>query len=71
MATDDETYFLVHQWRAVVGRLPRGHEPRFRGVCRRFSFDRVERAISAVGRSELRRTRDRWALFLAFFGEAP
>lgn len=58
-------------WRANVGRLPRGHEPRFRDVCGRFPGPRVERAISLVGRSELRRTAARWALFLALFGEMP
>lgn len=58
-------------WRAVVGRLPRGFEPRFQDICRRFQRDRVERAISTVGRAELRRTHDRWRLFLALFGETP
>lgn len=58
-------------WRAYVGRLPRGFEPRFNALCRRFYAERLERAIWAVGNSRLRRTKERWALFLAFFGEAP
>ena len=71
MATDADVYWFRSYWRAVVGRLPRGDEPRFNEIGRRFSRDRVERAISTVGRSELRRTKDRWALFLALFGESP
>lgn len=59
------------QWRAQVGRMPRGHESRFRNICERFPEARVVRAIEETGRSGLRRTAERWSLFLAFFGEAP
>lgn len=62
---------LRDTWRAHVGRMPRGHESRFREIVRRFRYPRVFRAIGAVADANLRRTPDRWRLFLAFFGEAP
>jgi hypothetical protein len=71
MAPRHELDWFRAYWRAVVGRLPRGLEPRFDGIGLRFPRDRVERAISTVGHSELRRTKDRWTLFLALFGEVP
>lgn len=71
MASQAHSTDLKHLWRALVGRLPRGLEPRFSDICSRFPGDRLERAISTVGRSGLRRTKDRWRLFLALFGEAP
>lgn len=66
-----DPYMCLQLWRACVGRMPLGFEARFSALCRRFPRDRVERTIGDVGRSDLRRTKDRWALFLAFFGEAP
>jgi hypothetical protein len=71
MAPRADSDWFRSLWRANVGRLPRGHEPRFNDIAGRFPSPRVERAIGAVGKSDLRRTKDRWALFLAFFGEAP
>lgn len=71
MAPRSDFEWFCHYWRAWVGRLPRGHEPRFRDVCGRFPRERVERAITTVGKSGLRRTSARWTFFLALFGEAP
>jgi len=71
MAPRSDFEWFCTYWRAWVGRLPRGFEPRFRSICARFPRERLERAISTTGNAGLRRTRDRWALFLALFGEAP
>lgn len=62
---------LRNRWRAYVGRMPRGLEPQFREMIRRFKYPRVYRAVDAVANAGLRRTADRWRLFLALFGEAP
>lgn len=62
---------LRDSWRAKVGRMPRGHEARFREVIRRFGVHRAGRAVDTVASAGLRRTADRWRLFLALFGEAP
>lgn len=62
---------LRSMWRARVGRMPRGYEAQFRDLIRRFKYPRIYRAIAAVAEANLRRTIDRWRLFLALFGEAP
>jgi hypothetical protein len=58
-------------WRAHVGRLPRGHEPRLRTLVSRFGANRALRAIGRTRDSGLRRTAERWAFFLSLYGEAP
>lgn len=68
---DAEARAVFSFWRAEVGRLPRGHEPKVRDMTERFGLARMQRAIIAVRDSGLRRTPDRWGFFLALFGEAP
>lgn len=63
-------YFVAY-WRAFIGRLPKGMEERFRSTCSRFEYERVHAAVDGVRAASLRRTSDRWRLFLAFFGEEP
>lgn len=58
-------------WRAHVGRLPRAHEPKLRELTDRFDSGRALRAIGVTRDSGLRRTAERWAFFLALYGEAP
>lgn len=58
-------------WRANVGRLSHGHLPRFRNVVEQVPSSRAIWAIAVVRDSGLRRTADRWRLFLALFGEEP
>lgn len=67
-------YHALHfreRWRAVVGRLPRGHEDRFDRLILRCGEREAEHIINIVGDRGFRRTADRWRLFLALFGEAP
>lgn len=58
-------------WRAHLGRLPRGHEPRLRELVGRFGAMRALRSIGRLRDAGLRRTADRWSFFLALYGEAP
>ncbi len=59
------------QWRARIGRLPRGHEGRLRLLVTQYGGPRVLRSITRTAQENMRRTTERWAFFLALFGEAP
>lgn len=62
---------VASQWRARIGRLPRGYEPTLKRLTDTHGMDRMIRAIQTTQRAGLRRTAERWPLFLALFGEAP